>query len=126
MVDTWIMAVSVLSLPAVEWPILDISQSPGQRFWLMTYLYPIRPTFGPSSLLLKFDSFEHWDVVDGCPSRDKCAVCRDLYSLVTVKIFVHDASLQIGPLLPWPKRESPHLPRLSTAHGGKNVGSMYC
>ena len=75
------------SLPAVEWPILDLSQSPGQIFWLMTYLCPVRPTCAPSSLLVKSNSFDHWDVVDGCPSRGKCAVSRDLCSLVTVKIF---------------------------------------
>ena len=71
------------SLPAVEWPILDLSQSPGQRVWSMTYLCPVRHTFCPSSLLLKYNSFEHGYVVDRCPSRGKCAVSRDLCSLVT-------------------------------------------
>ena len=74
------------SLPAVEWPILDLSQCPGQRFWLMAYLCSVRPTFGPSSLLLKYSSFDQWGVVDDCPSRSKCAVSRDLCSLVTAKI----------------------------------------
>ena len=82
------------------------------------YLYPVEPSSD-------INSFEHRDVLDGSPSRGKRAVSRDLCLLVKVKkYYVHDRSIQIGPLLLWPKRERPHPPRLSTAHGGKSVGSM--
>ena len=36
----------------VKWAILDLSQSRGHMFWLTAYLRPVRPTLGPSSLLL--------------------------------------------------------------------------
>ena len=56
--------------------------------------------------------------------RGKCAVSRDLCSLVTVKYYVHDASTQIGPHLLWPKRERPYPPRPSTVHGGKSLRNI--
>ena len=71
----------------VEWVVLDLSPYRRQIVWLTVCLGPVRPTFGSSSLLLKYNSFEHWDVLDDGPSQGKCAVNRHLLSLVTVDIF---------------------------------------
>ena len=51
----------------------------------MPCLLPVRRTIGPSSLLPQHNRFEHWDVVDGCPSNGKCAVSLDQFSLVAVE-----------------------------------------
>ena len=67
------------SLPAVDWSIPVLSQSPDPSFWMITYRCPVRPTFSPPSLLL-YSRFEHWDVVDGCPARDKCAPPRSMFA----------------------------------------------
>ena len=63
-------------LPAVERQILDLSQPPGQRFLGDGLLLPRQAYLLPSSFFLKRNKFEHWDIVDGCPSRVKCAVSR--------------------------------------------------
>ena len=80
---------------------------------MTAYLCPAGPTGGPSSVLLNFYIFEHWNVLDDCPSRDKFAVNRHLGSLVTVQIYMMFSiqSSRIGPLILWPKRERPNPPR---------------
>ena len=60
-----------------------IYQSRGQIFWLTAYLCLVGSTIDPSNPLLKYNSFDHWDVF----VQGKCAVNRHLCSLVTVKIF---------------------------------------
>ena len=117
----------VCQTSAVSWIIRSLltCQSRDQICWLTARLCPFRPTSGPSSLLLKYNSLEQWDVLDGCPSRGKCAVNQHLCSLVTVKILYFRCQ--------HPDETSSHLAETGeaassavffSAHGGKSVENM--